>query len=83
MGGSGRVIPALQDKQATSRGGQWAGICHNRTRREGPDVQTGKCLNAGGGEHRELCPVNKPILASAPETSSEGALGSLERIACD
>lgn len=47
-------------------------------RKEGPDVQTGKCLDAGGVEYSELSSMNKPMPASQHVRAlSGGALGSL------
>ena len=49
--GAGHVIPASQDKQAESWGGEWGTGPITVERKEGPDARTGKCPIAGGGGH--------------------------------
>ena len=49
--GGGHVIPASQDKQAESWGGEQGTCPITAERKEGPDARTGKCPIAGGGGH--------------------------------
>ena len=50
-GGGGCVIPASQDKQAESWGGERGTGPITDERKEGPDARTRKCPIAGGGGH--------------------------------
>lgn len=49
--GRGHVIPASQDKQAESWGGEQGTGPITVERKEGPDARTGKYPIAGGGGH--------------------------------
>lgn len=60
-------LPCKTNKPKVEGTGVGWGICYNCTRKEGPDVQTGKCLNAGGVECSELSSVDKPLPASMSE----------------